>query len=173
MTLRKILVQFSELVFVALESQICAALAKAQPAQPPLRMSSDFPNDRGAVEDMQGSFMMERRLQMKFEWTELPAVLAEGLLRLYGAGVELAESVFSSKDAISLMFGSTPPVDGAASAMAMVIARAVVRRRIYTSVARSTIHRRRRSHEPISEVAREVNYVFLLCAALSCTSVGA
>jgi len=37
--------------------------------------------------------MMERRLQKKFEWTELPAVLAEGLLRLHGAGVELAESV--------------------------------------------------------------------------------
>jgi len=35
----KILVQFSELVFfVALECQIFAALAKAQPAQPPLRI---------------------------------------------------------------------------------------------------------------------------------------
>jgi len=39
--------------------------------------------------------MMERRLQRNFEWTELPAVLAKGLLRLHGAGVELAESVFS------------------------------------------------------------------------------
>jgi len=61
-------------------------------------MSSAFPNSGGAVEDTQGSCMMERRLQRKFEWTELPAVLAEGLLRLYGAGVELAESVFSSDD---------------------------------------------------------------------------
>jgi len=39
---------------------------------------------------------MERRLQRKLKWTELPAVLAEGLLRLHGVGVELAESVFSS-----------------------------------------------------------------------------
>ena len=99
MALRKMLVQFSELVFfVALECQICAALAKAQPAQPSLRMSSAFPNAGGALEDTQGSCMMERRLQRKFEWTELPAVLAEGLLRLNGAGVELAESVFSSDD---------------------------------------------------------------------------
>ena len=93
------LVQFSELDFfvvVAFECQICAALAKVQPAQPSLRMSSAFPNAGGAVEDTQGSCMMERRLQRKFEWTELPAVLAEGLLRLHGAGVELAESVFSS-----------------------------------------------------------------------------
>ena len=45
MTLRKMLVQFSELVFVvALECLICAAFAKAQPAQPSLRMSSVFPN---------------------------------------------------------------------------------------------------------------------------------
>ena len=42
--------------------------------------------------------MKERRLQRKFEWTELPAVLAEGLLRLNGAGVELAESVAYSDD---------------------------------------------------------------------------
>ena len=42
--------------------------------------------------------MMERRLQRKFEWAELPAVLAEGFLRLHGAGVELAESGFSSDD---------------------------------------------------------------------------
>ena len=35
---------------------------------------------------------------MKFEWTKLPAVLAEGLLRLHGAGAELAESDFSSGD---------------------------------------------------------------------------
>jgi len=34
----------------------------------------------------------------EFDWTELPAVLAEGLFRLKGAGVELAESVFSSDD---------------------------------------------------------------------------
>jgi len=43
--------------------------------------------------------MIERRLQRKFEWAELPAVLAEGPLRLNGAGVDLAESVFSSDDA--------------------------------------------------------------------------
>ena len=99
LTLRKNIVQFSELVFfVALECQVCAALAKAQPAQPSLRMGSAFPNAGGALEDTQGSGMMERRLQRKFEWTELPAVLAEGLLRLYGAGVVLAESVFSSED---------------------------------------------------------------------------
>ena len=90
-TLRKVFVQFSELGFVvALECQICAALAKVQPAQPPLRMSSAFPNAGGAVEDTQGSCMMERRLQRKFEWTELSAVLAEGLLRLHGVGVEHA-----------------------------------------------------------------------------------
>jgi len=77
-----------ELVF---SLRICAAFAKAQPAQPPLRMSSSFPYAGGAVEDTHGSCMMERRLQRKFEWTELPAVLAEGLLRLYGAGVELGE----------------------------------------------------------------------------------
>ena len=29
---------------------------------------------------------MERQLQRKSDWTELPAVLAEGLLRLHGAG---------------------------------------------------------------------------------------
>jgi len=53
--LRKILVQFSELdFFVALECQICAALAKVQPAQPPLRMTSAFPNIGSAVEDTQG-----------------------------------------------------------------------------------------------------------------------
>ena len=99
MALRKRPVQFSELAFfVALECQICAALAKVQPAQPPLRMSSAFPNAGGALEDMQDSCMMERRLQRKFEWTELPAVLAEGLLRLHGLGVKLAESVFSSGD---------------------------------------------------------------------------
>ena len=45
-----------------------------------------------------GTCMMERRLPGKFEWTELPAVLAEGLLRLHGAGVELSEPVFSSDD---------------------------------------------------------------------------
>ena len=42
MALRKMLVQFSDLAFVALECQICAALAKVQPAQPPLRMSSNL-----------------------------------------------------------------------------------------------------------------------------------
>jgi len=61
-------------------------------------MSSAFPNAGGAVEETQGSCMMERRLQRKFEWTELPTVLAEGLLRLHGVGIELAESVFSSDD---------------------------------------------------------------------------
>ena len=44
----KMSVQFTELFFVvALECQICAALAKVQPAQPPLRMSSAFPNAGG------------------------------------------------------------------------------------------------------------------------------
>jgi len=86
--LRKMLVHFSELAFfVALGCKICAALAKVQPAQPFLRMSSAFPNAGGAVEDTQGSCMMERRLQRKHGWSELPAVLAEGLLRLHGAGV--------------------------------------------------------------------------------------
>jgi len=61
-------------------------------------LGSAFPNARGAVEDTQGSCMMKRRLQRKFEWMELPAVLAEGLLRLHGVGAELAESVFSSGD---------------------------------------------------------------------------
>ena len=76
MALRKMLVQFSELVFfVALECRICAALAKVQPAQLySLRMSSAFPNAGGAVENTQGSFMMERRLERKFEWTKLPAI---------------------------------------------------------------------------------------------------
>ena len=55
MALRKIPVQFSELVFfVTLECQIYAALAKVQPAQPSLRMSSVFPIAGGAVEDTQG-----------------------------------------------------------------------------------------------------------------------
>ena len=97
--LRKRLVQFSELAFfVALECQIYAALAKVQPAQPPLRMSTAFPNAGGALEDTQGSSMVERQLQRKFDWAELPAVLAEGPLRLHGVGVEFAESVFSSDD---------------------------------------------------------------------------
>jgi len=61
-------------------------------------MSSAFPNAGGAVEDTQGSCMMERRLQWKFEWTEFSAVLAEGLLRLNGAGVELTETVLSLDD---------------------------------------------------------------------------
>jgi len=50
----KMLVHFFELVFVfvfvvfvALGCQICAALAKIQPAQPSLRMSSAFPNAGG------------------------------------------------------------------------------------------------------------------------------
>ena len=69
MTLRKMPVQFSELVFffAALECYICAALAKAQPAQPSFRMSFAFPNAGGAAEDTQGSSMMERWLQRKFE----------------------------------------------------------------------------------------------------------
>jgi len=97
--LRKMPMRFSNLaLFVASECQIRAALAKVHPAQPSLRMSSAFPNAGGAAEDMQGSCMMEKRLRRKFEWTELPAVLAEGLLRLHGAGVEFAESVFSSDD---------------------------------------------------------------------------
>ena len=61
-TLRKMLAQFSELVFVALECQICAALAKVQPAQPPSQMSSAFPNAGGALEDRKGRCVMERRL---------------------------------------------------------------------------------------------------------------
>jgi hypothetical protein len=56
----QILVQLPELVFVvALECQVCAALAKAQPAQPSLRMGSAFPNAGGALEDTKGSCMME------------------------------------------------------------------------------------------------------------------
>jgi len=51
--------------------QIFATLAKVQPARPALQMSSDFTNARGALEDTQGSCMMERRLQRKYEWTEL------------------------------------------------------------------------------------------------------
>jgi len=97
--LRKMLVQFYELVFfVALECQICVALAKVQPAQPPLQMNSAFPSARGAVEDTQGSCIMEKRLQRKFKWAELHVVLAEGLLRLHGSVAELAESVFSSDE---------------------------------------------------------------------------
>ena len=99
MALHKVLAQFSDLVFfVALGCQICAALAKAQPAQPTLRISSAFPNAGGTAEDTQGSCMMERRLQRKFEWTELPSVLVEGLLRLHVTGVEHAESASSSDD---------------------------------------------------------------------------
>jgi len=62
-------------------------LAKAQPAQPPLRISPALPNAGGALEDKQGCCMNERRFKRKFDWTEQPAVLAEGLLRLHGAGV--------------------------------------------------------------------------------------
>ena len=55
----------SELVFfAALKCQICAALAKVQPAQPSLRMSSAFPNAGGAVEDTQRSCMKERWLHI-------------------------------------------------------------------------------------------------------------
>jgi len=60
--LRQMLVQFYELASDALECRICAALAKVQPAQHPLRMSSVFPNARGALEDTEGNCMMERRL---------------------------------------------------------------------------------------------------------------
>jgi len=42
--------------------------------------------------------MLERRLQRIIEWAELTVVLAEGQLRLHGAGVELAELAFSSGD---------------------------------------------------------------------------
>jgi len=56
--------------------------------------------------------MMERWLQRKFEFTELPAVLAEGLLRLHGAGVELAESVFSSDDTGTFTHSSYEKVMG-------------------------------------------------------------
>ena len=88
----------NELVFAALECRICAAFAKVQPAPSPLRMNSAFPNAGGAVQDTEGGCTKGRRLQKKFEWTELPAVLAEGQLRLHGNGVELAESVFFSDD---------------------------------------------------------------------------
>jgi len=47
--------------------------------------------------------MMERWLQRKIQWTELPAVLAEGLLRLHGSGVELAESVWFEASPTELM----------------------------------------------------------------------
>jgi len=55
-TLRKMLVQLSELFLfvVALECQICAVLAKVQPAQPPSRMSSAFPNAGRAVKGIKG-----------------------------------------------------------------------------------------------------------------------
>jgi len=105
-------------------------------------MSCAFPNDGGALEDIQGIFMMEKRTQMKFEWAELPAVMADGLLRLHGAGVELAESVLSSGDVGTFRFvmrggatkhparfrilpdplymsRSTQPVDGATSTCAL------------------------------------------------------
>ena len=53
--------------------------------------------------------MMERRHQREYEWTELLAVLVEGLLRLHGSGVELAESVFSSDDTGTFTpYGITP-----------------------------------------------------------------
>ena len=72
-TLRKMPVKFSELdFFVELECQICAALAKVQPAQQPLRISSAFLNAGGAVEDTQGSCMVKWRLQRKFEWRSYP-----------------------------------------------------------------------------------------------------
>jgi len=73
--------------------EICVALAKAQPVQSSLRMSSAFPNAGGTLEGTLGSCIMEWRLQRKIERTELPTVLAKGLRRLYGAGVRLAESV--------------------------------------------------------------------------------
>ena len=47
MTLRRMLVQFYERFFLLhwdVKIQICAALAKSQPAHPPLRMGSAFPN---------------------------------------------------------------------------------------------------------------------------------
>jgi len=47
-TLRKMLVQFPELNFAALECQICATHTKVQPAQPSLQMSSAFFNAGGA-----------------------------------------------------------------------------------------------------------------------------
>jgi len=48
-TLCKMLAKFSELLFVALECQTFATLAKAQPAQPSLRMGTAFPNAGGAL----------------------------------------------------------------------------------------------------------------------------
>ena len=56
--------------------------------------------------------MMERWLQRKFEWAELPAVLAEGLLSLYGTGVELTESAFSSDDTTLRVLNGAPSVLG-------------------------------------------------------------
>ena len=41
-TAAAVLVKFSELDFVTMECLICAALAKVQPAQPSLRLSSIF-----------------------------------------------------------------------------------------------------------------------------------
>ena len=61
-------------------------------------MSCVFPNAGGALENTQGSYMMKKCPQRKFKWTELPAFLAEELLRLHGVGVELSESVFFSDD---------------------------------------------------------------------------
>jgi len=63
-------------------------------------MSSAFLNAGGALEDTQGTCVIERRLQGNFERTELPVVLAEGLFCLHGDGVELGESVFSLDDTI-------------------------------------------------------------------------
>ena len=51
--------------FVALKCQICAAFAKAQPAQPSLRMGPAFPNAGGAVEDTQGSCMIFFKFPLK------------------------------------------------------------------------------------------------------------
>ena len=50
----------------------------------------------GALEDTQGSCIMKLQLQRNFEWTKLTTALAEELLHLYGGGVELSESLFSS-----------------------------------------------------------------------------
>ena len=50
-TLHKMLVQFSELVFVvALNVKSAPPSLRIQPAQPPLRMSSAFPNAGGELE---------------------------------------------------------------------------------------------------------------------------
>jgi len=72
LTLRSMLVQFSELVFFAsLECRICAAFAKVLPAQPPSRMSSSH---LGRCYTRHGNFTDRRHLLVRrpSETTERP-----------------------------------------------------------------------------------------------------